>query len=1401
MKKIIYFTRSFFLLHSLWMIIFIVLLLFYQSVAESSQKSELSTEEQASKLTSTIAASLYGYDLATVASIIEAGIKNTDAIRAVDILDSVSEKVIFEAYKSDDNTIHSEEPIPEAHKKNLRPFISPVIHEQEKIAELRLYVLPGIKLSAAEEAWLETHPVIRVHNEMSWPPFNFNLKSEPTGYSIDYMNLLAEKLGIRVDYVSGPSWNDFLGMIKKKELDVMLNIVNTEERRNYILFTDNYLEMPTGIYVKEGSQPFSSLSELKGLRLTLTKGFFEQKLLEKYYPDINLYLVKNGIEMLDALSNGKSDVMIGEMAVMNYLMRTHAYTNIKLTGTVKDKRFDKILSLGVRKDWPVLRDILQKGMNAITFEETRGLQEKWVVKNKAESWAKQNLSVEEQEWLAGNPVLHIGYDTDWPPVEYTDKNGQYQGISAEYMALIADHLGVILKPADPQSWSATIKAAKSGELDILPAVTSTPQREAYLDFTTPYLSFPMVMVTGLDFSFISDIKTLVGKKVAVVDGYAPQDMLIRDYPELSLFPVKNIADGLNAVRHDDADVFIDGLAPVSHIMSREGIPGLKISGEAPLKFDLAIGIHKDKPILTGIIQKVLDTISEDKRNEIFNRWVSIRYERGFDYSMFWKIIIPILFVVMLVIFWNRKLKNEVVQREVAESNLMRIMVDLETAKKEAETATQTKSDFLANMSHEIRTPMNAVIGMTYLMKQTESTPIQRGYILKIESAANSLLGIINDILDFSKIEAGKLDIEIIDFNLGEVIENVTALVEIKTIEKNLDFIVSYDPVMQLNLRGDPLRLGQILTNLLNNAVKFTEQGEVGIYIKRVEKNLFRFEVRDTGIGLTKEQQKNLFKSFSQADASTTRKYGGTGLGLAISKQLVEMMDGHIWVESVYDSGSTFIFEITLKELPHLKNQVTLFSDKRVLIVDDTPSWQVILNGLLQKFEIQVDVASSGEEAITKMCKEKQHFDMVLMDWQMTGIDGIETSKIIMEQCKDFPTTIIMVSAYSQETVVNAAREQGIMTFLSKPVNPKSLDNVIMEAFGEGIKQKDLKIIKAGSLKNELTTLQGSTILLAEDNRMNREIIHGMLGHSGIIIEDALNGKKAVEMYRQDPEKYELILMDIQMPEMDGYQAAQIIRETDKKIPIIALTANAMISDIKKTEEYGLNEHLNKPIEVEKLFATLLKYISKKCEAKEPLDDMTDSQENETIAEFEHIDTKAGRGHMAGDAKLYKRILNDFVSDYSGVAVKLRTIFNQDPTETKRITHTLKGLSANIGAMGLYTIAAKLDETQDAQLITSLEEELVKVIDEIRKKGFFADDNEKKVKKKQLSDAKRDELMQQLTQVIKRRRPQLIEPVLTELSRYNLNPADEEMLTEIKPLVKKFKFKDALNIIETFLNEQ
>ena len=368
--------------------------------------------------------------------------------------------------------------------------------------------------------------------------------------------------------------------------------------------------------------------------------------------------------------------------------------------------------------------------------------------------------------------------------------------------------------------------------------------------------------------------------------------------------------------------------------------------------------------------------------------------------------------------------TELPGKEGLSSAVFTDITELESERSKAEAATKSKSEFLANMSHEIRTPMNGIIGMTHLALQTDLNNKQKNYLQKVDNSAKSLLGIINDILDFSKIEAGKLTIEKIDFDIYKVMGDVIQLIEIKAEEKNLELVVGYGKDVGKNFVGDSLRISQILTNLLGNAIKFTEKGEVSIYIEKMHKDRFRFEVRDTGIGLSPEQVKKLFKSFSQADGSTTRKYGGTGLGLTISKQLVELMGGKIWVESEEGIGSSFIFEIDLEEKTNLSNY-NIFGDKTILVVDDNDSWHSILSTTLSTFGVKVEHAYNGQEAVEKVKESTKPYDLILMDWNMPELNGIEATQKIneMNHKEDIPT-VVMISAYHEESLVEAAKKTG-----------------------------------------------------------------------------------------------------------------------------------------------------------------------------------------------------------------------------------------------------------------------------------------------------------------------------------------------------------------------------------------
>ena len=702
--------------------------------------------------------------------------------------------------------------------------------------------------------------------------------------------------------------------------------------------------------------------------------------------------------------------------------------------------------------------------------------------------------------------------------------------------------------------------------------------------------------------------------------------------------------------------------------------------------------------------------------------------------------------------------------------------ELQIAKEKAEESTRFKSEFLANMSHEIRTPMNGIIGMSHLLSQTDLSEVQKNYLDKIDMSAKSLLGIINDILDFSKIEAGKLNIEKVDFDLFKMIEQVITINEFKAHEKGLELIVHYDINLGKQFYGDSLRISQILTNLLSNAIKFTEKGEVTLNIKNIDQGRVHFEVIDTGIGLTQEQQSKLFKAFTQADGSTTRKYGGTGLGLAISKKLVELMNGHIWVESEYNQGSKFIFEIELSkhtnELP-----ITIFKDKKALVIDDTPSWLKILQEMLHSFGIETKTAINLDEALHY---KNQTFDIIFVDWKLKDTDGFEVIKHLRNI---FTCEYALISAYEQQNLLNEIEQNHIKYFLPKPLNPSVVNDMLSDIF-LGTKKLQEKLTQDNTnthnLKKDIISLKGSKILLVEDNTTNQEIIIGLLEHSGIVIDIANDGIEATQKFEKG--KYELILMDLQMPNLDGYSATKIIREKDKEIPIIALTANAMKEDIEKTKNAGMNKHLNKPIEVEKLYETLLEFISKKIDVSD-IEFKEEDNEND-IPPFRTLDTKSALKLVGGNTKIF---LNSLKGLYEFKDVRLEELGE----DLQRTVHTIKGLAGSVGAKELQEIAKQIEDTQDSTLFERFYEAFKKITDEIKSFSLF-----EKEAKDTIDETHEKELFEKLKEALHTKRAKNIKPLIEELESYTLT--HQELFDEIKKFAKKFKYKEALKILEEHL---
>ena len=805
----------------------------------------------------------------------------------------------------------------ELEKKWLPDGVSGFFQQQEK----------RLQLTAEEQAFLAEHPLIRISNERGWPPINFVKDDLPSGFSVEYIQLLADKIGLQLEFVQG-DWQGLLQQSYDRELDVMLNIVANEERSRHLLFTGVYASTPTVIFCRQADRDRpKKIADLPGKRVAVVEGFYTHHYLRQQFPDLELLLVSSTLEGIKAVAGNEADALLDRLAVGTYLINTNFITNVSVSGRADiDEPGKKAWHLGVRNDWPLLHTILDKAMTTVSKEEMDHLRRRWYMAEDGAATASPSirLTSREQEWIENHPRIRLAIDHEFMPFEYLDQEGRISGIASDYIGLLNRRLGLNMELVATEDWNDSVRKARNREVDVLPCVGKTEEREEFLRFSTPYIQFQRVIISRLDFPFISGLAQLGGRSVAVQENSSHHGFLL-EQNNLKLLPYPSQQEALKAVSSGEADVFIANLATASFWIRKLNMTNLKVaasaqSGAAGLHF----GIRSDWPELEAIINKGLASITQEEQNDIMQKWVTVEYEQGVAPKDVFRYISQIIGVAVLLILAgflrNRRLKKELVLRRQVEDKLQLKAEELARANVHLQGMDRLKSMFIASMSHELRTPLNSIIGFTGVLLQGmsgEINPQQKDQLGRVYSSGKHLLSLISDVIDISKIEAGRIDVFPEPFQLTDIVDEAVLGLQPQLAKKKLT--LDQEVPKDLLLTTDRKRLLQCLINYLSNGVKFTETGGVSLVAREVGDQV-EITVTDTGIGITEEDIPKLFEAFERLDSRLRVKAGGTGLGLYLTKKLAgELLGGEIFVKSEVDRGSCFGLRIP-KELKRLDEE-------------------------------------------------------------------------------------------------------------------------------------------------------------------------------------------------------------------------------------------------------------------------------------------------------------------------------------------------------------------------------------------------------------------------------------------------------------------------------------------------
>lgn len=909
-----------------------------------------------------------------------------------------------------------------------------------------------------ELQWIKNNPTVKVGVDANWPPFEYvNEKGEYQGIASEYLEIISKYTGLKFE-INASDWYSVISNIKDKKLDMLACVAKTSDRENYLNYVSPYLTIDVVVIAKKELN-IKSFDEIQNYTIAVQKGNFVYEKIMKKYPNVKFVFASSNKEAFDLVSYGKADIFIGNMPVFSYFIEKELYTNIE----VKFKAdFDKIdLSMAILKENTTLFNIIQKVMPKIIEDEKEKINKKWVFELKEEKLA--HFTQDEINWIKNNPKIKISGDFFWPPYSFYDENGNYIGIVPDIVNEVFKDSGLDLEYVKTNSWADTLNLIKDKKINLIDSISYSASRSEYLNFSNKYIGAEIVIISNnKETNYINSFNNITNKKIATVKGYSIIEDIKRDFPQIkNIKEYDNALEGLKELSNSQIDYFILDIPSFEFYSKKHGLSNLKIVGPTGYNYGYGFGVKKDDVLLVSILNKLLENIPIEKKDEIYRKWIKIDYEQKIDYELIWNILTISIIILAIIFYWNRTLKEEITQKEKIQkelekerNNIQSLNEELKKAKDVAENISKQKSEFLANMSHEIRTPMNSVIGFTEILEKEITNPVHKEYLNTIKKGGNALLRIINDILDLSKIEAGKLEIRNESLNPTNLFLEIESIFHSKIISKNIAFIVDIDKTIPKYIIIDGVRIRQVLFNLIGNAIKFTQKGHVKLKVENVYKDNIKskidliFSVEDTGIGIDEKNLETIFNAFEQQENHDVAKYGGTGLGLAICTKLIKMMNGEIKVESQKNKGSTFT--VIFRDIPvssmedevvtsKLKASNIMFEKAVILVVDDVLENRKLVQASLKDYDIDLIMAENGKEAIELL--KNVNVNLILMDLRMPVMDGYEAATILKndERLKNIPLIALTASVMGKD--LEKVSKYGFDGYLRKPV---ILDDLIEE---------------------------------------------------------------------------------------------------------------------------------------------------------------------------------------------------------------------------------------------------------------------------------------------------------------------------------------------------------------------